>query len=149
MRDRCHSPAGQRGTSEAAAPGPLAGAAWPAPCHPRLRSFPDLAGSWSGVALLPGGVASTLTVANQGTDKSKSTPVALYRSADPVWDLGDLPIPAQLEVGSVKPGAARSVEIEVPTFAFASGDYLIAVIDPEKSLDDLDRSDNTLAAQIP
>jgi hypothetical protein len=112
-------------------------------------TFPDLAGSWSGVALLPGGIAGTLTVANEGTDKSKSTPVALYRSADPVWDLGDLPIEAKLKVGSVKPGAARSVEIEVPTFAFASGDYLIAVIDPEKSLDDLDRSDNTVAAQIP
>jgi hypothetical protein len=112
-------------------------------------TFPDLAGSWSGVALLPGGVAGTLTVANEGTDKSKSTRVALYRSADPVWDLGDLPIPAQLKLGSVKPGAARRVEIEVPTFAFASGDYLIAVIDPEKSLDDLDRSDNTVAAQIP
>jgi hypothetical protein len=112
-------------------------------------TFPDLAGSWSGVTLLPGGIAGTLTVANEGTEKSKRVPVALFRSADAIWDEGDQPIEAKLGVGSVRPGASRAVVVEMPSFGFGSGDYLIAVIDPDKQLDDLDRSDNTVAALVP
>jgi hypothetical protein len=112
-------------------------------------SFPDLAGSWSGVVAAAGVVSGTLTVENQGMGKSKSAPISLYLSSDATLDPGDTRLPARLKVGGLAPGAERAVRVAVEVAGAVSGLYLIAVIDPEKSLDDLDRSDNTVAAQIP
>lgn len=114
-----------------------------------LATFPDLAGSWSGVAAGAGVVTGTLTVANQGGDKSKSAPIALYLSDDATLDGGDTLVPAKLKVGGIAPGGARAVAVEASAAGPLSGRYWIAVIDPGKDLPDLDRLDNTVAAPIP
>ena len=112
-------------------------------------SFPDLAGSWSGVVAAAGVVSGTLTVENQGTGKAKGVPITLYLSSDATLDPADTRLPAKLEVRGLAPGAERVVRVAVEAAGAVSGLYLIAVIDPNKNLDDLDRSDNTVAAQIP
>jgi hypothetical protein len=112
-------------------------------------TFPDLAGSWSGVAVAGGVATGTLTVENQGSDKSKSVPIALYLSDDAVLDGGDTPIVGKFKVGGVAPGESRAVAIEAELAGPVGGQYLIAVVDPDKDLEDLDRGDNTAAALIP
>jgi hypothetical protein len=114
-----------------------------------MATFPDLAGSWSGVAAAAGVVTGTLTVENQGSDKSKSAPVELYLSDDAVLGPGDSLLPGKVKVGSVAPGAERAVAVEAEVAGPVSGTYLIAVIDPDKDIEDLDRSDNTVATPIP
>ena len=110
---------------------------------------PDLAGSWSGVAVAAGVLRGTLTVENQGTGKAKGVPISLYLSSDAVLDPGDTRLPSKLKVRGLAPGAERAVAVSVEVASAVSGLYLIAVIDPDKSIDDLDRSDNTVATQIP
>jgi hypothetical protein len=112
-------------------------------------TFPDLAGSWSGVAASAGVLSGTLTVENEGSEKSKSAAIELYLSSDAVLDGGDTLLPGKFKAGGVAPGDLRDVAIEVEVMGSVSGLYLIAVLDPNKDLEDLDRSDNTVAAQIP
>ena len=112
-------------------------------------TFPDLAGAWSGVASGAGQVTATLTVENQGSDKSKGAPVALYLSDDAVLDGGDALLPAKLKVGGLAPDASRALSVAAAVTGPASGRYLIAVIDPGKTNPDLDRADNTVAALVP
>ena len=114
-----------------------------------MATFPDLAGSWSGVAAAAGVVTGTLTVENEGSAKSKGAPIELYLSSDAVLYGGDSLVPAKLKVGSVAPDAERAVAVEAEVAGPVGGMYLIALIDPDKSLEDLDRTDNTVAALIP
>jgi hypothetical protein len=62
---------------------------------------------------------------------------------------GDSLLPGKVKVGSVAPGAERAVAVEAEVAGPVSGTYLIAVIDPDKDIEDLDRSDNTVATPIP
>ena len=112
-------------------------------------SSPDLAGSWSGVGVAAGVLRGTLRVENQGTGKAKGVPISLYLSSDAVLDPGDTRLPARLKLRGLAPGAERAVAVSVEAASARSGLYLIAVIDPDNELDDLDRSDNTVAARIP
>jgi hypothetical protein len=112
-------------------------------------TFPDLAGSWGGVAASGGLLSGTLTVENEGSEKSKSAPIALYLSSDAVLDGGDTLLPGKFKAGGVAAGDLHEVAIEVEVMGSVSGLYLIAVLDPDKDLEDLDRSDNTVAALIP
>jgi hypothetical protein len=112
-------------------------------------TFPDLAGAWGGVGEAGGVVRGTLAVENRGTQRAQGVPVALYRSGDAVLDAGDVFLGPKPRLRSLAPGAASELSIEVELAGDPSGEYLIAVIDPERKLDDLDRRDNTLAAPIP
>ena len=115
-------------------------------------TLPDVTGHWDLTDLIDGPeslrVDATLTVRNQGTDKSKSVPVAFYLSEDAVLDDGDTLLPLIRKTGGLKPDAEKVLSLEFQLQETALGKYLIAVIDPDKILDDLDRPNNTIAIQL-
>jgi hypothetical protein len=116
-------------------------------------TLPDVTGDWAlpNYVAAPDGVVvqTALTLRNLGTDTAKNARVAFYLSDDAVLDQGDEVLPFARRTGSVKPGVEKTLRVKFQHSGVVSGRYLIAVIDPEKARDDLDRPNNTIVVQLP
>jgi hypothetical protein len=116
-------------------------------------TLPDLSGEWTSLAASEKNgmthVDGVLAVRNDGTDRSKGARIALYLSDDATLDPADTWLFLPTMVGSVPVGKTRNVRFSFTRMGSWSGKHLIAVIDPARLLDDLDRPNNTNPGQLP
>ncbi len=114
--------------------------------------LPDVSGDWASLALSEQGgksrVDAVLAVRNEGALRSKSAQIALYLSDDAVLDPGDVPVAVHKSTGGVAPGSTKTVKLSFERTGSLAGLYLIAVLDPQGRIDDLDRSNDTIAGPL-
>jgi hypothetical protein len=105
-------------------------------------ALPDLTGTWTNVALTGSTVTGTLTVQNNGFDKSVKTTAALWLSDDAEVGEGDELLPVTLKVKSLKPGGVAAIKVNYTHTGPLAGKYVIAVIDPDLLTCDRNLLDN-------
>jgi hypothetical protein len=119
----------------------------------RVRvTLPDLTGEWASLSLTEqdgkSRVAGVLSVRNDGMGRSKSARIALYLSRDAELDGGDVPLTSHKSTGGLAPGKSKNIAISFTVPGSLAGLHLIAVIDPDARLEDLDRPNNTIAGAL-
>lgn len=116
-------------------------------------TLPDLTGEWTSLAATEKNgttrVDGVLQVRNDGADKSKSVRIAIYLSEDATLDATDTWVFLPKSIGAVAPGKTKSVRFSFTRLGLWSGKHLIAVIDPARLADDLDRPNNTIPGPLP
>lgn len=116
-------------------------------------TLPDLTGEWTSLSTSQRNgmthVDGVLAVRNVGVDRSRSARIALYVSDDAALDSSDMWLLLPKVVGGVPAGGTRNVRFSFTRMGSWSGKHLIAVIDPARLLDDLDRPNNTISGALP
>lgn len=114
----------------------------------------DLTGSWQAVTLSTRGGSTTISgdleVANLGAGASARAHVALWLSDDPILSGDDVPLttrPSGLK--SIKPGETGRVRVRLRYPGIAPSGYLIADLDPEDEVADLDSLNNVVVTPMP
>lgn len=90
----------------------------------------------------------TLLVRNAGAGRSRDALVRFYLSYDDVLDSGDVPVGAAQRVRPLGPGEEAGLPVAIRIPGLLAGERLLAVVDPDRRLDDLDRPDNTAAIRL-
>jgi subtilase family serine protease len=114
----------------------------------------DLTGSWtvpmaqtckSSTAGTKCTMKGTFTLNNQGNSNSTSTFVNFYLSTDDTSGEGDYLLKA-VSTGNLKAGASKAIKLSInlPTGETASGKYVIAAIDSNNTLAELEESNNII-----
>lgn len=115
-----------------------------------LRHFsvalPDLQPEWE-QALVSASegdsiVQGTLRVTNRGAGRSRATWVRLYLSDDDVLDPSDEAVGRARRLRRIRPGRDRTLTVSFRTPSTLAGRRLLAVVDEEGRLDDIDRENN-------
>jgi len=118
-------------------------------------SGPDLAGTWSlleqkcglksGLCKLRG----TLLVTNVGDQPAGKTLLRFYLSADTTLDAGDLLL-KEVKVKALKSGKTvkRKLKAKLPEGTTASGQFVLAVLDADGVLPEIDESDGVVASAV-
>jgi hypothetical protein len=144
-----------RGSTGDAAVGPDGAAhvlsgLWPLQ-HRKVR-LPDLSAAWESAesSAVADGVrfAGTLRVRNDGPGRSRRARLAFYLSDDERFDAGDEPVAIGRSVAPLRSGGERAVPVSLRLPADGSGRRLLAVLDPDGRLDDLDRPNNLAVAGV-
>jgi hypothetical protein len=110
-------------------------------------TLPDLTGTWTDVTLTGATVTGTLTVQNNGFDKSAKTTATLWLSDDPEVGQGDVLL-RTFKVKSLKPGGVAAIKVDYTHTGQLAGKYLIAVIDPDLLTYDGNLLDNEVAVLL-
>jgi len=86
-------------------------------------------------------------VQNQGTQKASSVVVRFYLSGNSTFETDDTLL-ASTTTGSLKKGKSKKKKLQVtlPTGSNASGQAVIAVIDPEQSVSERDENNNSISS---
>ncbi len=112
----------------------------------------NLMGDWTSLAVgEQNGMSrldAVLEVRDDGPGNSKSARIALYLSSDTALDGGDVAVTLRKVAGPVAPGKSRRVKISFTRRGSLAGRYLVAVLDPQARLDDLDRPNDTIAGLL-
>lgn len=120
--------------------------------HVRL-ALPDLDARWeperSSAVAAGSEVRAKLRVSNQGPGASRPARVAYYLSEDERFDPGDIPIGLPGAVRGLRPGRGATLDVRFSVPEGEGPGFLLAVLDPEGRLDDLDRPGNTAALPLP
>lgn len=114
---------------------------------------PDLSGAWSNVSRTGPRrgfytISGTFTVMNTGSTNAGGFSVSFYLSSDNAVDAGDIPI-VTTRIKSLAAGSGKASTIRYSTTVSPGGKYLIAVIDPSRSISESNEGNNTVAAPIP
>lgn len=123
-----------------------AATATPAPT-PRPEHGPDLTGSFAARPVVQCArkscrVRAKLTAENLGDEKAMPSKVYICISSDDAFDESDLPPLKVVELGAVRPGRLRTKQINVKAPSWAAGKHLIAVLDAEEALAEMDETNN-------
>ena len=115
----------------------------------------DVSGAWVSLTQTCKGSNATLrcslrgsfTVQNLGTTDAKKISVAYYLSADATLDSGDTLLRLK-KVSRIRAGQemTRTVKLKLPAGVSASGKYVIALVDPDDALPDIDDTNNTVVS---
>jgi len=92
-------------------------------------------------------VTGTLTVHNNGSEKSAKTTATLWLSDDPEVGPGD-ELLRTVKVKSLKPGGDAAIKVNYTHTGSLAGKYLIAVIDPDLLTYDRNLLDNEVAVLL-
>ena len=116
-----------------------------------VSKCPNLTGTWSNVTqtcrtrrdVLHCKVKGRLVFENTGALPARKSFVRYYLSADSNFDPGDTFLKRQA-IGTVKPGKPkqRTLSAQLPAGVNGSGQFIIAVIDPDNAIAECDESDN-------
>ena len=88
-------------------------------------------------------VQGTLAVRNRGAGRSRPTKIRFYLSEDDRLDEGDSPVGDAVHLRRVKPGGEAVVPVSLEIHRRVAGQRLLAVADPDRLLEDVDRPNNT------
>lgn len=109
-------------------------------------ALPDLAGIWSNVSLTEAGgistVTATVTVHNNGVEKSVPSHLLVVISSDSTVDMNDEMWSVMPKVKGLKPGGMLEMTVAFRYPGSLTGKYLIGVIDPELLTCDRNMLDN-------
>ena len=125
------------------------------PLPPQPIDGPDFTGSWQSITQNCKGsganqkckLKGTVVVENRGTQKAASSALQFYLSDNSVFDAGDTLL-ASTTTSSVKTGKAKKKKLKVtlPIGSNASGQYVIAVLDPVNSEAERNESNNAVSS---
>jgi hypothetical protein len=118
---------------------------------------PDLTGSWttpvtqtckntrSGQKCT---IKGTLQIVNNGNRDAAATYVDFYLSDNATYENGDTPLKS-VSTGKIKVGRSKSIKLSYsfPVGQTATDKYVIAVIDKDNLLVELDKTNNTIASE--
>lgn len=115
-------------------------------------TLPDLVAEWDGLEAGPAALGTRalghLRIRNEGPGASGTARISFYLSDDGAFDGADEPVGTPRRIGRVPPGRERFVPCSLILPADAAGRRLLAVVDPDGRLDDIDRPNNTAAALL-
>jgi uncharacterized repeat protein (TIGR01451 family) len=122
---------------------------------PQPIDGPDFTGSWQSITQSCKGsgatrkckLEGTVVVENRGTQKAASSALQFYLSDNSVFDAGDTLL-ASTTTSSIKTGKAKKKKLKVtlPIGSNASGQYVIAVLDPVNSEAEGNESNNAVGS---
>jgi len=126
----------------------------PSPSPPSVEG-PDFTGIWQNISQnCKGSGASqkcklkgTFVVQNLGTQNASSASVQFYLSSNSTVEAGDALL-ASSTTSALKKGKnkKRTLKVTLPTGSNASGQFVIAVIDPEHSVTERNESNNSVSS---
>jgi uncharacterized repeat protein (TIGR01451 family) len=122
---------------------------------PQPIDGPDFTGSWQSITQSCKGsgvtqkckLKGTVVVENRGTQKADSSALRFYLSDNSAFDAGDTLL-ASTTTSSIKIGKAKKKKLKVtlPIGSNASGQYVIAVLDPVNSEAERNESNNAVSS---
>ena len=122
---------------------------------PQPIDGPDFTGSWQSITQSCKGsgvtqkckLKGTVVVENRGTQKADSSALQFYLSDNSAFDAGDTLL-ASTTTSSIKIGKAKKKKLKVtlPIGSNASGQYVIAVLDPVNSEAERNESNNAVSS---
>jgi hypothetical protein len=111
-----------------------------------VPKFPDLTGSWGTVSLSGPNkkgsytVSGTFTTENRGNQSASNVVVKYYLSSD-----SNTPISTST-IRSISAGSSKTTTINYSTKSSPKGKYLIAVIDPDSRITEIDEGNNQISS---
>lgn len=115
--------------------------------------LPDLKGNWAQISRTPivGGelVTGFLVVKNEGNRNSGGVNVKIYLSDDLVFDAGDELIGKPFGVGKIGAGKNKVISLSHTSATPLSGKFLVAVIDDEDRIYEIQEQNNEVPGTIP
>jgi hypothetical protein len=93
-------------------------------------------------------VEGVVQALNHGPGASRPTRIALYVSDDDALDVGDAPAGRPLKLGKLRPGAQRELRFAFQLPGSLLGKRVIALLDPDRLLDDQDRTNHQASAKL-
>jgi hypothetical protein len=87
-------------------------------------------------------VTGQLMIENEGTLAVKKCAIAFYLSDNDTFDATDQLIGKAIKVPGLLPGESKPVSFSVPYTASMSGKYLLAVIDSQKTVSEINEGNN-------
>jgi len=114
--------------------------------------LPDLTGQWTSLVQacrstksgLKCKISGKLSIQNVGTVNAPSSFVRFYRSDDEVYNEGADSFLKQVATGTIKVGKSKSktLSYSFPLRETVTGDYIIAVIDADNTVEEADEGNN-------
>ena len=88
-------------------------------------------------------IKGSLNIQNIGNQDASSSFVKFYLSNDEKFDAGDISL-KQIATGKIKVGGSKAIKLtySFPLGETASGKYIIAVIDPDNIVKEIDETNN-------
>jgi subtilase family serine protease len=125
------------------------------PSPPQPIDGPDFTGSWQSITQSCKGsgatqqckLKGTVVVENRGTQKADSSALQFYLSDNSAFDAGDTLL-ASTTTSSIKIDKVKKKKLKVtlPIGSNASGQYVIAVLDPVNSEAERNESNNAVSS---
>ncbi|MEW6108839.1 MAG: matrixin family metalloprotease [Nitrospirota bacterium] len=118
-----------------------------------IFSLPDLSGSWSGILISQrrtGYLVSGMLTVYAGEGNTGIVYADIYLSDDPVLDANDILLTTTpIRIGKIRADRMMSRRLRFQLTDNPSGKYLIAVIDPDGSINETDKGNNIAVTALP
>jgi glucose/arabinose dehydrogenase len=118
-----------------------------------IPELPDLSGEWIDFSSTRQGaiyrVEMTLRISNNGPKKAPRGKVKIYLSGDERFDPGDDTFLKEIQFGPIETLVSRTKSFRARSKTDPSGNYLVAVVDPEDKIDEFDETNNIVSSNEP